>query len=171
MVRALSCLHNCLIDEKDDEGILEYTARDQYYIVNRGGINIYQYTNIENRNEVENNKISVLLDGGDHFGDKNETDQYCHQKVLCRHQNTNPRQYLLKKIQILGIENRSLMIFFGEDSEFSSKTSNISSIPNNSFCYDSTSCFAVIAPTVLIPPPALPIFSEITLCAHHSYFI
>ena len=74
MVKALYCLHNCLIDEKDDEVILESTARDQYSIVNRGGINMYQDTNVETRNEVENNRSSVLLYRGDHFDDTDEID-------------------------------------------------------------------------------------------------
>ena len=110
MVRALCCLHNWLIDKKYNEVILESTAYDQYYIVNRGGMNMYQNTNVETRNEVKNNRNSVLLDGGGHFDDTDESDQYRHQKILFWHQNHDRRKYLLNKIQLLGMENRHIPI-------------------------------------------------------------
>ena len=70
MLRVIYCLHNWLINDEhgdDDEDILQSTTRDQYFIMNRGGTNVYQDTNVESNNQTENSSSYVLVDGGYNF--------------------------------------------------------------------------------------------------------
>ena len=110
MVRALCCLHNWLIDEHDVDSrhntILPSTADDQLSVMNRGG-DFSNMTDYEGNLTGENTREEDMLDGGDHFDDTNWNDRRQHQTKLFNKNSMNPREYLLYKLQLLGITNRS----------------------------------------------------------------
>lgn len=48
-----------------------------------------------------------MLDGGDHYDDIKYSDQCINQRRLFQRNNNNPRKYVLHKIELLGLENKS----------------------------------------------------------------
>ena len=66
MVRCLCCLHNFLINEKEEKEIRESLASDRYSIMTRGGIN-FTATNIDGVLLSDSDRLENMLHGGEHL--------------------------------------------------------------------------------------------------------
>ena len=109
MVRALCCLHNYLIDVNNNVSILYPTYSDSFHIMCNGGNPITSSnTNngIEQSMEYDRSNMSSYLDGGEHFDDVNSDQRRNHLRSLFRRIHSNPREYLLEKLQMQGIDSR-----------------------------------------------------------------
>ena len=97
LVRSLCCLHNWLIDENDIADLPPSTVKDRLSIVSRGGALI----------KNENSHLNWSIGGGEHFDDVSLLERRRIQRAFFVNSNSkNPREYLLLKLQILGIEER-----------------------------------------------------------------
>ena len=104
MVRCLCCLHNWLIDKKDTD-ILKSTASDRLSINNRGGRDVTR-SSLDNVIAIEENRLDAFLDGGEHFDDTTPRHRRARQTRLFRNSLSSPRQNLMDKLSILGINER-----------------------------------------------------------------
>ena len=55
---------------------------------------------------IDDNRLSDVLDGGDHFDDSDYDYRRNRARVLFRKDNNSPRYYLFNKIKMLGMTNR-----------------------------------------------------------------
>ena len=109
MVRALCCLHNWLIDEHDVHSIrntiLPSTAIDQLSVMDRGG-DFTNMTKSDGNLTGNNTREEEILDGVDHLDDTNWNDRRSRKNELFKQNSMDLREYLLYKLQLLGITNR-----------------------------------------------------------------
>ena len=98
LVRALYCLHNWLIDENNIEDLPSPTVKDRLSIIARGGELI----------NTENVHLNRSLGGGDHLDDVPRKERSRMQRVIFNTPDSqHPREYLLHKLQVSGIDERS----------------------------------------------------------------
>ena len=62
--------------------------------------------NINGYLSIDPNRLSGMLDGGQHSDNTDDRHRYNNQRALFRKNNINPREYLMQKIIILGYKNR-----------------------------------------------------------------
>ena len=97
LVRTLCSLHNWLIDKNDIEDLLSPTVKDRLSIIARGGELI----------NTENTYLNRSLGGGDHLDDVPCKERKRIQRVIFNTPDSHhPREYLLYKLQVLGIDER-----------------------------------------------------------------
>ena len=94
-----------MIDQNDKPEIYRSTAKDTYCIISRGGGNGQNQTEEVIPIKDKENKISELLDGGKHFDNTDRFTRHNNKRRLFRDNNHNLREYLINKINILGLEN------------------------------------------------------------------
>ena len=93
LVRALCVLHNFLIDEKPPIN----SIRDRMTILARGG-RVFNEQNCED--------VTELIGGGQHFDDTSRNGRRALEKRLFCANSQHPREYLISKLQVLGINAR-----------------------------------------------------------------
>ena len=82
------------------------TAVDQESISHHGDYDLNELDILEELN-IDDNRASNVFDGGDYFDGVNKNKRRLHARNLfISHHNINPRQYILDKIIIFGMENR-----------------------------------------------------------------
>ena len=97
LVRALACLHNWLIDEKDVECIPTSSPCDRLNLISRGGDILIN----------ENSRLDQALDGGDHYDDVSGSERLRNQRKIFMLPNSKyPREQMITKLRLLGIEGR-----------------------------------------------------------------
>ena len=82
------------------------TASDRCGISERGGATLSDEIIQGDELNIEENRLNCSFDGGVHFDDVPYTNQYNYQRSLFRNNNIHPRQVLMEKLNILGIEYR-----------------------------------------------------------------
>ena len=96
-MRALCCLHNWLIDENDIADLPPSAVKDRLSMVSKGAALI----------ENENSHVNRSIASGEHFDDVSLLERRRMQRVFFSNSNSkHPRECLLLKLQILGIEER-----------------------------------------------------------------
>ena len=97
MVRAVCCLHNCLIDERDEVTIHVSTTSDMCDIVIREVVPL-GVTPVN-----ESSWLYAWKDGGENFSDVNRAGRHNHHILIFRRKIYHPREQLLTKLVVLGI--------------------------------------------------------------------
>ena len=97
LVRALACLHNWLIDEKDVEGIPTSSPCDRLNLISRGGDILIN----------EHSRLYQALNGGDYSDDVSSSERLRNQRKFFMLPNSNhPREQMINKLRLLVIEGR-----------------------------------------------------------------
>lgn len=100
----LLSIHNWLIDKKDTD-ILLSAASNRLNITSRVGHN-FSSCDLSSVIVIKENRLDSFLNGDDHFDDSIAGDRFNHQKGLFGTFLSLPRQKLMDRLNVLGINER-----------------------------------------------------------------